>query len=141
MKKTTFYSIWAGLYVLCGGLSLIPAPAGALRVVMTLLSLLFFLPPLFLLLDARRSGDAKTMKLLRLLSILSLSLTFLLLIANIAAVLAPQVLGNILYSILIFVSVPMVCSGHYVLSLFLWACLLLCTLLKKTTNHNPQDQT
>lgn len=134
MKNTTLYYIWAGLYLLCGALSLIPTPSGALRVFMTLLSVAFFAPGILLLINARRSGDEKTVKQLRLLSILSLGLTLLLLIFNILSVTGSETLGNVLYYILMLVSVPMVCSGHYVLSLFLWACILVCTLPKKKIN-------
>ena len=34
-------------------------------------------------------------------------------------------MGNFLYQVLIIVSSPMVCSRHWALSLFLWACLLI----------------
>ena len=128
MKKTIFFSLWVGLYILCALLGLIPSPGGALRVVMTVLSVLFFLPPTLLFLESKKTGDKKTLKLLRLLSILSLGGTLLLFVFNILAVAWPEALGNALYVLLNFVSAPMVCSGYYVISLFLWACLLFMTL-------------
>ena len=131
MKKTALFSIWVGLYILCALLGLLPSPKGALQAVMTVLSVLFFLPPALLFFDARKTGDTKTLKLLRLLSAISLGGTVLLFILNILAVIWPEAVGNVLYVLLNFVSTPMVCSGHYALSLFLWACLLLCTLPKK----------
>ena len=131
MKKVNLYFIWVCLYVLCACLGLIPNPKGALHIFMTVLSILFFLPPLLLLLDAQRSEDKKTILFLRKLSIASLGLTVLLLIANIATFMASEVLGDLLYYTLVFVSVPMVCSGHYSLSLFLWAYLLFSTWKKK----------
>ena len=42
-------------------------------------------------------------------------------------------MGNALFGVLIVVSSPMVCSGYWALSLFLWACLLMVShsLVKK----------
>lgn len=131
MKKTALYCIWIGLYILCALLGLLPNPTGALAIVMTVLSLAFFLPPALLFIDARNAGDKKTTKLLRLISGISLGATVLLFIGNICAVAWPEAAGTVLHIILNFVSVPMFCSGHYALSLFLWACLLLCTLTRK----------
>ena len=131
MKNSTLYYIWGGLYALCFGLSLISAPSGPLAVVMTLLSLGFFAPPAVLLVKAYREQDAKTVKIVRLLSILSLALTVLLFVLNILAMAASEILGSILYYVLVFFSVPMVCCGSYALSLFLWACLLFSTFFKK----------
>ena len=53
-------------------------------------------------------------------------------VANIAAVNASEKVGLVLYRILNFVSVPMLCSRHYVLSMFLWAFLLFATIPKFT---------
>ena len=68
------------------------------------------------------------------LSALSLGLTLLALILNLLSALGSATLGNVLYGILIVVSSPMVCSGFWALSLFLWACLLLTSrqLIKRT---------
>lgn len=130
-KKTTFV-IWAGLYILCAGLGFIPGtsntvPAGA-QGILTALSLLFFLPPLYLVQTAKGTGDRETLKLLRNLSALSLAVTLAALVANLASALASTWLGELLHIILILVSVPMVCSGYWAVSLFLWACLLMVCL-------------
>ena len=130
MKNSTLYCIWGGLYALCFGLSLISAPSGVLQVVMTILSIAFFAPPAYLLVKAYREQDTKTLKTVRLLSILSLGLTFLLFLLNILSMAGSETLGNILYYILVFLSVPMVCCGSYALSLFLWACVLFSTFFK-----------
>jgi len=37
----------------------------------------------------------------------------------------------VLHIMLVIVSSPMVCSGNWALSLFLWACLLVASLRKK----------
>ena len=39
-----------------------------------------------------------------------------------------EALGNVLHYILVVVSSPMIASGHWALSLFLWACLLMVSL-------------
>ena len=131
MKKSTLYYLWGGAYILCGLLSLIGKPSGALQVVMTIFSIGFFVPPAVLLAKAFREDDLKSLKLLRLMSILSLVLTLLLFLLNILSLGWSEAVGNFLYYTLVFLSVPMVCSGHYALSLFLWACVLFSTFLKK----------
>ena len=130
MKKI-LYGSWLALYGLCAGLAHIAEPTARQSTAHTLLSILFFVPAAILLIRALRQTDAKTLKTLRIISLCSLGLTLLLLIANVSSMLAGEVLGNILYELLIFASVPMICSRHWVISLFLWACLLILTLPKK----------
>ncbi len=127
MNKTSFYTVWAGLYILCAGLSFIPEPTGFLKFLMIALSLAFFIPPVCLL---YREKDGFTKKLIRYLSLLSLSLTAAVLIISMLTFLAPEWVGNFLHILLILVSVPMVCGQYWVLSLFCWACLLMVTLKK-----------
>ncbi len=92
-----------------------------------------FLPPVLLLYTAGRSRDTATLQLIRNLSVISLILTMVLLILNFLTVLSSEALGQILHYVLIIVSCPMICSGHWAMSLFLWACLLTASLrqLKK----------
>ena len=124
-----FLSIaWAGMFILCAALGFIPEPGGALRILMTGLSVLFFLPGVLLLTDAKKNRDTATLKLIRNLSGASLSLTAALIIANFLSILGSDALGDALYAVLIIVSSPMVCSGYWLLSLFLWACLLIVSL-------------
>lgn len=131
MKKRILYIVWGSLYALCAGLGHIQEPSGAQSVALTLISLLFFVPAGILLVDALRNGDKKTLSQLRLISILSLGLTVLFLILNVTSFLGSEALGTVLHELLIFVSVPMICSRHWVLSLFLWACLLFATIPTK----------
>lgn len=128
MNKTTYFTLWGGLFILCAGLGLIPAPGGLLGWALTGLSLLFFLPPAMLYLDAVREKDRGTLTLLRNLSAGSLALTAVLLIANFLSLTASEAVGNVLYTILVIASAPMVCSGYWLLSLFLWACLLIVSM-------------
>lgn len=135
MTKTAWYTLWGGLFILCAGLGFIPEPAGLLRFLMTAISIGFFIPPGFLLYGAYRNQDNQTLRLIRNLSAGSLLLTLAVLICNFLSLMAPEALGNFLYVLLVFVSVPMICSQYWVISLFLWACLLMVSLkyLKRKT--------
>ena len=81
------------------------------------------------IIDPPKEGD--TVKLIRNLSALSLSLTVVLLAVNFLTALRSETLGNAVHTVLVIVSSPMVCSGHWAMSLFLWACLLMVSLRKK----------
>ena len=113
------------MFILCAGLGFIPEPAGVLRVLLTGLSILFFLPPAVLVWKGRREKDRMALSLVRNLSIASLSLSVLLIIANFLTVFRSELLGDILHGVLVVVSSPMICSGHWAMSLFFWACLLI----------------
>jgi hypothetical protein len=126
MNKTSYCTVWAGIYILCAGLSFIPEPAGFLKFLMMALSLGFFLPPALLL----YRGDRNTAQLIRNLSALSLGVTLLVLILNFVLAVSSETLGNLLHIVLTIVSAPMMASGYWVLSLFLWACLLMASLKK-----------
>ena len=124
MKVKILYALWAALFILCAGLGFIPEPAENLQILLTLVSLLFFLPPAVLLYRA----DPMTAKLIRNLSALSLGTTLVLLVLNFLTVFSSEKTGQVLNHVLTIVSSPMVCSGHWALSLFLWACLLMASL-------------
>lgn len=128
MKRSVLFALWGGLFILCAGLGFIPEPEGAARTVLTLLSLVCFVPPAWLLYKAGKEKDAHTLKLVRNLTALSLGLTLVLLIGNFLSALSSEVLGSVLYYVLVIVSSPMICSGYWALSLFLWACLLMVSI-------------
>ena len=130
MKNQYLFALWGALFILCAGLGFIPEPAGALRILLTGLSVLFFLPPAVLVWKGYREQNRRQLALVRDLSIVSLSLSVLLLIANFLSAFHSELLGNILHGVLVVVSSPMICSGHWALSLFLWACLLIGSLKK-----------
>lgn len=125
MKKSFLYAAWGGMFLLCAMLGFLEEPEGAARVSLTVLSLLFFCPPAFLLWQAWETGDRHTAAVIRNLSALSLGLTAALVIGNILSVFGSDALGVFLHALLTIVSAPMVCSGYWVVSLFFWACLLL----------------
>ena len=121
MNKKILFAIWGVLFLLCAGLGFIPEPQGAVKGMMTALSVLFFVPPAVLLYRC----DRDTSLLIRNLSLLSLGVTLVTLILNFILAVSSEFLGTVLHYILVVVSAPMICSGYWVLSLFLWACLLL----------------
>ena len=132
MKKCLF-ALWGGLFILCAALGFIPEPGGILGGVMTAFSLLFFLPPAVLVYRGKRERAPAVLKLVRNLSALSLVLTLVLLVLNFLTILGSETLGTVLYYILVIVSSPRVCGGHWAMSLFLWACLLLVSLRELKT--------
>ncbi len=133
MKKSVVYALWAVLYALCAGLGFLPNPTGFGRILLILTSLIFFVPGFYLAYRAKKENCRKTLLVLRLISggVLALSLVFLVL--NFLSVYFSAHTGLVLYVLLVMFSAPMVCSQVWVLSLFLWACLLMVTLpgLKK----------
>ena len=137
MPNRILFILWGGLFILCAGLGFIPEPAGVVGAVLTVLSVLFFLPAFAIVYRAGKSRDRHTLKLMASLSALSLGGTLVLLIANVLSAVAPEAVGTALYYLLIIVSSPMVCSGYWVLSLFLWACVLMASLRElKNTKTN-----
>ena len=136
MNKNTLL-IWGGLFVLCAGLGFVPQPEGWVRFMLTALSLVFFLPPFFLL----RSGSREAAALIRNLSLLSLGLTLVLFVTSILTAMGSEGLGNFLHGVLTIVSTPMMCSGQWAMSLFLWACLLMLSLKKRRKPPVEPDST
>ena len=119
MSKRTLFVLWGVLFVSCAGLGFLPEASWW----MTGLSVLFFVPPAVLLVWAKKDGDAHTRLLIRNLSALSLALTVALLVVTFLTALSSEALGTAIHCLLTVVSAPMLCSGHWALSLFLWACL------------------
>ena len=137
MKKQYLFALWGGLFALCAALGFIPAAGTALEILLTLLSVAFFIPGALLLRMSAQNGDRDTAALVRNLAAASLVLTLVLIILNFFSVLGSERLGNILYSILIIVSSPMICSRYWVLSLFLWACLMISAMKILRQKKNP----
>lgn len=130
MNPKFLYALWGGLLALCAGLGFIPEPGGAWKGLMVLLAVSCFIPPFLLLRRARRGRDRRTLELLRNLSVASLLVTLVLLIANFMSVMASEALGTVLYYILVIVSSPMVCGQYWAVSLFLWAYLMIASMAR-----------
>ena len=125
MTNKHLYIAWGVLYLICAGLGFIPSPEGVAMGLMIFFSLVFFIPPAILVTRAVKSGDRNILKTVRNLALVSLSTTFFMLVLNILSVLFTETAGLVVYCILIMVSSPMVCGQVWVISLFLWACLLI----------------
>ena len=121
--KRALLLAWGGLFILCAGLGFMRDPGAP--GLLTTLAILFFAPGTALCALSYRGEDRKTLRLVRLLSAISLGATLAALILNFLTVKMPDWLGDLLYGVLIVVSSPMVCGQIWIISLFLWACLLL----------------
>lgn len=126
MNRKCLFALWGGLFILCAGLGFIPEPSGAVQVLLTAVSLLFFVPPAVLIFR----GEGQDRRLVRSLSACSLGLSAVLLAVNFLTAFGSEVLGNVLHVVLVIVSAPMMACGSWALSLFLWACLLMGSLKK-----------
>ena len=133
MNRTSFYTVWAGIFIFCAGLGFIPAPAGFLKFLLIGLTLGFFAVPGWFLTWLDKRGDKLHIRIVRNLSLASLGLTIGLILLNFVSFMASEAVGTMLHILLIIVSAPMICGRYWVLSLFLWACLLFWanSLLKK----------
>lgn len=136
MKKKILIGLWIFLFIFCSAMGFIPNVAGAGKVLLWILSVLFFLPGMILLYDAYMQKDRKVLLGIRIVSITSLLLTVIFLVASIAAFNSTAAVGNTLQAILNVVSCPMIISPFWFLSLFLWAFLMCGTFYgKKRQKH------
>ena len=120
MKTKTLWILWGCLWGLTALLGFIPSPAGLGKALLVLLALGFFVPPCLLL----YRGDRKTAVTIRTLSLIWLGLTTVLLVLNLLSIQATRVVGDVLYSILVVFTAPMICGQYWLAVVFLWACLL-----------------
>ena len=118
MSNKALYIIWGGLYILCAGLGFMQPGTEEAANAMTLLSVAFFIPGAVLLYRGQKVQ-------IRLLSAISLGVTVVCILLNILSVGMAEIDGRILYALLGLLSAPMFCSRMWLLSLFLWACLLM----------------
>ena len=130
MKKAILYIAWGCMAVLCIGFGTLESEELLIRICLTALSVVFFVPGTFLLYDAMTGGDRKEVLRIRWISIASLALTLVFLIAFILTAAVGAEAADALYDILLVVSCPMICSQYWLISLFLWSCLLSATFLK-----------
>lgn len=130
-RKGKLALAWGALYVLCTIFGFIRTNNSFLQAIFALFSIGFFLPGGILLYEAVGEQDRKTVRCIRYISITSLALTVLTLIGNVLTLPASEAVGNRMYGLLVFVSTPMISSQMWVISLFLWACLLMGSFIKK----------
>ncbi len=129
MKKSVLYVAWFAAFIASVMLGSLEPGSTGMKAVMIAVAVCFFVPPAFLLYDGLRRGDRKQILRLRLVSMISLGGTFVLMVANFLSVTMGELAGQLLYALLIIVSAPMVCGQYWVVSLFLWACILMTTIL------------
>lgn len=124
MKEKLLYIIWGCMAVLCIGLGTIETTDPMMQIPMIILSVMFFLPGAILLYDARTGKNRKALLRIRWICITSLFLTLATLVAFILTAAKGNAAADVLYDVLILVSCPMVCGQYWLISLFLWSCLL-----------------
>lgn len=129
MKERVLYIAWAVLYAICAALGFYGEAEGFGKVLFVLTALIFFLPGAGLLILGYREKNRKILRRVRIISAVSLALTLIFLIANVA-VAAAEATNRVLHVLLVLVSAPMLCGQYWVMSLFLWACLLFATFVK-----------
>lgn len=122
MKEKILYCIWLALFILCGGLGTITERNAFGSVILTVLSLAFFVPAAFLLYEGLTSGNQKILLRVRLVSLVSLILTLVLIVISTLTVFSDEAVGQLLNDLLIILSAPMFCCYWHGVSLFLWAC-------------------
>ena len=127
-KVGILYGIWAVMYVAAVLLSLLDNVQGGGLVLLNIYAFLFFIPGGILAYWAIREKCRIQLRVLRIISSVSLILTVALLVVTFLCVNASVQVGRILHSFLILVSAPMLISYSWAVSLFLWACLLVTTL-------------
>jgi Na+-transporting methylmalonyl-CoA/oxaloacetate decarboxylase gamma subunit len=131
MKEKALYCIWAILYAICTALGFLGPVQGVGRVFLVLAALAFFVPGALLLVHGFRKKDRKVLRRVRVIAAVSLVLTLGLLIGNLAVAQASVKVGNLMHVLLSLVSTPMLCGQYWVISLFLWACLLFASFARR----------
>ena len=125
-KKEVLSTLWGVMFILCGLLGFVEEPKGILKVLLVVLAVGFFVPPWLLL----RGKDVRMIQLVRNLSAASLAATLVMLVVNLLSISYSTYVGDILYGFLVIISTPMMCSQYWILSMFLWACLLMTAIMK-----------
>lgn len=130
MKEKILYALWACLYILCVGLGTAGTVEGIGKIFFVLTALIFFIPGVLLLVFGLREKNKKMLLRVRIVCICSLVLTLIFLVANFLTANASDATGYAMFELLNLVSAPMLCSQYWILSLFLWACLLMGSFTK-----------
>ncbi|MBR5021779.1 MAG: hypothetical protein IKY18_01050 [Oscillospiraceae bacterium] len=136
-KKTVVYVVWAVWYLICLFLSLGKPPVGWAKAPFVLVGLLFFVPPFYLLYISKK--DAKTIKLVRTISIVSIATFVVLYALNLMSVNWSVTAGRVLYYLMVVFCAPIMCGQFFAVSLYLWGCLLwACVLMLRKLNRPDQ---
>ena len=125
MKDGKLYALWGVLYIFCGLLGFIREPNGFVTALLVLMAVGFFVPGAVLLYRGYKARNPGKIKAICAVSLVWLVMTLVLLILNFLTAGATALAGDLLYGFLVILSAPMFCGQAWVLSLFLWACLLM----------------
>ena len=133
MKMKPTWLMWLYMFILCAVLGFIPGPVGFLKFLLVVIAIGFFVPGFVLLTKADHRDDLKTIRTVRNISIVALVLAVVMILLNFASALLSKVWGTVLYYVMVVLASPLVCGQYWVLTLFLWACLMFyaISLLKK----------
>ena len=124
MLNTYLYIFWIFFYLLCAALGVLGLPGW----VGITACILFFVPPAVLLYRCGRAGDRRGVARIRNISLAWLGFAVLMLILNIATVYMSAAAGAVLYYTMAVLCAPLVCGEYWILSLFLFSCLLMTSL-------------
>ena len=124
MKYKYLYILWMLMYLLCAGLGFLHQPGSVVYWLLFFISLLFFVPPVWILTQAIGEKNRRQVKAVLVISLVWLGLTLCMLVANFLSIASSQAVGTAMYDILIVVSSPMICSQIWVVPMFLFGCLL-----------------
>ncbi len=124
-KEKILYFVWLGLFILCAGLGTITERSAWGIVLLTSLSIVFFVPGGVLLYLGIHEKNRKLLFRVRMVALSSLLITMVLVIANTLAVFAGETVGKLLNDMLMVFSAPMFCCHWHGVSLFLWACIFI----------------
>ena len=125
MDRKFLLALWGVLFAVCAAMGFVPQPQGVLRVLLAVLGLVFFAPPVLLLHRAKAASDCSAALLVRNIAVASLALTLVLLVANVLSLQGSVALGNVLHVVLVLVSAPMLCAQIWIVPLFCWAFLMI----------------
>ena len=128
MTKGRLYIIWAAMFVLCAELGVVPNPGGTTYAALFILAILFFVAPFVLTYRAIKDGDVPEIKRIFTIGLVWLGLTLVMLALNFLSVGFTAMGGKFVYWLLIVFSTPMICGQVWVVSIFLWGCLLSATV-------------
>lgn len=134
MSYKVLYSLWAVMFVLTGALGFVPSPEGVLKFVLQALTVSFFIPGWLILIRARKEDNFRHCLTVRNLCLASLGCTVVLIALNLMSLSWSEAVGNILHAALTIICAPMICGNAYILSLFLWGCLLMASVSRPNTN-------
>ena len=124
MKYKYLYIMWAGMYLLCAGLGFLYDPQGVVYWLLFFIGMLFFVPPVWILVQAIRQNNRRQIKAVFVISIVWLLLTLFLLVMNFLSVASTEAVGTAMYYLLTALASPMVCSQVWIAPMFLFGCLL-----------------